>query len=183
MGKGRAQVAKTLTFAADPKAFVDGLIDDIGRAKRWAEKRELKLSIRLNGTSDLPWHRIKGNAGLTAIDAHPDIQFYDYTPNAYRMHDYLDGNLPANYHLTFSLKETLENHLDAAEILKKGGNVAVPLDVRRGDPLPETWRERMMVDGDVTDHRFLDPQGGNWIGLRVKTGPGRRDTSGFIVRN
>jgi hypothetical protein len=36
------------------------------------------------------------------------------------------------------------------------------------------------VDGDVTDMRFLDPQGGYVVALYAK-GKAKKDTSGFVM--
>jgi hypothetical protein len=50
---------------------------------------------------------------------------------------------------------------------------------RRKGPLPVTWFDREVIDGDVHDFRFLDPQG-VVVGLRAK-GTAIRDTSGFVA--
>ena len=39
------------------------------------------------------------------------------------MFNFINGEMPKNYHLTFSLNE--ENYNDSMDILKAGGNVAV----------------------------------------------------------
>jgi len=59
--------------------------------------------------------------------------------------------------------------------------VAVVYDVAEGEPLPPSWRGHEVLDGDLSDYRFLD-ESPRVIGLRVKTGPGRHDTTGFVLR-
>jgi hypothetical protein len=43
----------------------------------------------------------------------------------------------------------------------------------------ELLKERT-IDGDITDMRFLDPQGGYVVALYAK-GKAKRDNSGFVV--
>jgi hypothetical protein len=54
-------------------------------------------------------------------------------------------------------------------------NIAV---VFKGD-LPKTFKGRRVINGDNTDHRFLDPQR-VVVGLTAK-GKGKKDTSGFVI--
>jgi hypothetical protein len=89
------------------------------------------------------------------------------------MIQYLNGELPKNYHLTFSRKEN--NQAQVELILSMGGNVAVVFD-----ELPKTYLGKEVVNGDETDLRFLDKKG-VVIGLKAK-GKGKKDESGFVVR-
>jgi hypothetical protein len=61
------------------------------------------------------------------------------------------------------------------EILKMGGNVAV---VFRKD-LPTTYKGYQVVNGDVSDLRFLDPNN-SIVGLKAK-GKAKTDMSGFVL--
>src|SRR5262249_14983912 len=88
-----------------------------------ATREGLTPVVRLNGTSDLPWERISGYSGRSLMARFPSVQFYDYTKNPHRMRAFLAGELPANYHLTFSRSEC--NTADALNMLARGGNVAV----------------------------------------------------------
>jgi hypothetical protein len=47
--------------------------------------------------------------------------------------------------------------------------------------LPPIWKGFPVIDGDVSDLRFLDPRG-TVVGLKAK-GAARKDTSGFVVEN
>lgn len=126
-----------------------------------------KIAVRLNVLSDLPWHN------MIDMSAFPALNFYDYTPNLARMIQFLNGELPANYHLTFSRKEN--NQAKVELVAAMGGNVAVVFD-----KLPKTYLGKEVIDGDATDLRVLDPKG-VIVGLKAK-GKGKKDTSGFVVK-
>ena len=53
--------------------------------------------------------------------------------------------------------------------------------VYRNRALVERWlaTDDKTLDGDLTDMRFLDPQGGYVVALYAK-GKAKRDTSGFV---
>jgi hypothetical protein len=97
--------------------------------------------------------------------AFPNVIFYDYTKLANRR------NLPPNYSLTFSLSE--DNDKSAEQALANGLNVAAVFR-----KIPPTFLGRTVVDGDVSDLRFLDPSG-VIVGLKAK-GKAKKDTSGFV---
>jgi hypothetical protein len=133
-------------------------------------KRALKgtqIAVRLNVLSDLPWYN------LIDMPKYKNLRFYDYTPNMGRMIEYLQGNLPENYHLTFSRKENNQSKVEL--VMSMGGNVAVVFD-----KLPETYLGKSVIDGDASDLRFLDPKG-VVVGLKAK-GKGKKDDSGFVIK-
>ena len=164
-----ARMAKTLAFLADRKGFASQLKADIAFVKRKATKTGMTPCIRLNGTSDLPWHNVEG-----IIQENADVQFYDYTPNPFRMMEYLRGELPSNYHLTFSRKEDNDGWVET--ILDKGGNVAVVFS----GSLPASYKGKAVINGDESDLRFLDEKN-VVVGLKAK-GKGKKDLSGFVVQ-
>lgn len=194
-----ALAARTKLYYEDRGKFMDTVHDAITKAKTHAAKHGKKLAIRLNGTSDLPFHNYRFEDGTTILDRHGDVQFYDYTKFKNRMRDYMDGKLPENYHLTFSRSE--ENHDFSLEVLKRGHNVAVPFNVqpgtikREGGKLPSTFHGHDVIDGDVSDLRFEDHEHptvqqskqktgrGVWVGLRVKGPEAKEDETGFIVKD
>lgn len=169
------RMRKTRLFFEDSARFVDMLADDVRRLKARALKAGLTPVVRLNGTSDIPWERIKGTAGFTIMQLCPDVLFYDYTKRPNRM------NLPPNYSLTFSRSEC--NDVQCMIELAHGRNVAVVFDTPKGNELPLFWHDYCVVDGDESDLRFLDPRDGDGravvVGLRAK-GKARHDTSGFV---
>lgn len=168
-----ARIARTTWFFTDRAAFMAQLFSEIETHVRRAIRNGLTPVVRLNGTSDLPWERITGPNGVSAFDAFPHIQFYDYTKSAERVLMFVGSMLPANYHLTFSRSE--ENGLDTVAVLAAGGNVAAVFS----KALPSHWNGVRVVNGDQDDLRFLDPSG-VVVGLKAK-GKARRDTSGFVV--
>ncbi len=158
-----ARIRKTRMYFEERAEFMALLRADIRKAMKQAEKLRLRLVIRLNVFSDIPWEE----TGI--IQEFPTVQFMDYTAIPKRFFK----TLPANYHLTFSRKEN--NDLAVTQVLAAGGNVAV---VFRGG-LPATWNGYRVVDGDVHDNRFTDPKN-CVIGLKDK-GDGKKDKSGFVV--
>lgn len=165
-----ARIAKTIAYFKARSAFLRMLRRELRAKRRTAASQGKKLAVRLNVFSDIPWERKHPEL----FDEFPDIVYYDYLKSYTRMLDFLGGNFPENYHLTFSRSE--KNDEEARRVLRFGGNVTV---VFRRRPLPAEWEGYPVFDGDVTDLRFLDPLN-HVIGLTAK-GRGRRDTSGFVV--
>jgi hypothetical protein len=170
----RARIEKTRLFFKDKAVFLSQLIKEIAAAVKSAEKQNLTAVFRLNLTSDLPWEKIKLN-GKSVFDLFPSVQLYDYTKSPERMTAFLAGEMPQNYHLTFSKSET--NGAIAESILKSGGNVAMVF--RKS--LPSKWLGVEVVNGDETDLRFLDGAG-KIIGL-VEKGKAKKDESGFVIEH
>lgn len=173
-GRGKMQnvrtprIEKTLLFFSDRDSFLAQLRESICDIIRKAEKEGLTPCIRLNGTSDIGWDK----HGI--IQEFPNVQFYDYTKSIKRVMD----NKLANYHLTFSRSET--NGDVCREVIRSTHyNVAIAFNVAKGDKLPKTYLGRPVIDGDLHDLRFLDPEG-CIVGLRAK-GTGKQDESGFVV--
>jgi hypothetical protein len=167
-----ARVAKTLFFFKERDAFMGQLIKEIGAAIRKAEKNGMKPAFRLNLTSDMAWEKIKFN-GKTVFELFPKVNFYDYTKVVSRMTAFLAGELPKNYHLTFSRSES--NHLATSAIMASGGNVAA---VFRGT-LPSHWNGKRVVSGDESDLRFKDKRG-VVVGL-VENRKAKKDLTGFVL--
>ena len=171
-----ARIAKTQKFFADKEAFTWQLAKEIGNAVKLATKKGMKPCFRLNLTSDLPWENIKVESHgkkLSLIEMFTNVQFYDYTKNFKRMLSFLKGEMPKNYHLTFSRSECND---DKVSIVKElGGNIAA---VFRNE-LPKAWKSVQVIDGDETDLRFLD--GANKIVGLVEKGLAKKDKSGFVI--
>lgn len=163
-----ARLKKSHRFLRDREGFIQDLRKDISALVKKAKRDGMKPCVRLNGTSDIPWHKF----GL--MDEFPDVPFYDYTPNHGRMIEFLDRKLPANYSLTFSRKEN--NQTECTDILARGGNVAAVFD-----SVPDTYAGKPTFDGDQSDLRFLDPRG-VVVALKAK-GKAKKDSSGFVIRN
>jgi hypothetical protein len=168
----RARIAKTKLFFKDKQLFMSMLWKEITAGIKKSAKNGMQPCFRLNLTSDLPWEKIKFN-GQSVMEAFPDVQFYDYCKSPERMTKFVNGEMPANYHLTFSRSET--NGALALAFLKSGGNVAMVF--RKS--LPASYFGHEVIDGDETDLRFLDEKN-VVVGLKAK-GKGRKNQSGFVV--
>lgn len=164
----KARIDRTNLFFDDRDTFVSNLKSDCEFLIKKAKKDGLKPGIRLNGLSDLPWEKL-----VPELFNYP-IQFWDYTKIRNRYKEFLAGNFPKNYHLTFSRSET--NEKAALDFLANGGNVAVV-----GEKKPKTWNGFKVIDGDSSDFRFLDPK--NRVVWLIPKGRAKKDTSGFVVRN
>jgi hypothetical protein len=103
----------------------------------------------------------------SVLELFPEVQFYDYTKHFSRMF----RPRPSNYHLTFSLTEN--NASQAQKVLRAGMNIAAVVTQKEG-----TLFGHHVIDGDLTDLRFLDPPA-SVAGLRPK-GLLTKSTSEFI---
>lgn len=172
--------------------YLNRLARDILAMERKARREGLQLCVRLNGSSDIAWERLRFDCDARTIRAlekadrlgrltylsrvtlpelFPDIQFVDYTKNPGRM-----GKTPSNLHLTLSYSG--RNEAECVAALARGCNVAVIF----GDGLPETWNGHAVIDGDLHDLRHLDPRGGVVVGLAPKGNKAKKSDSPFIVR-
>lgn len=156
-----ARLKRTQFFFNDRARFLQQLTKEIESGIKWAKKRDLIPTFRLNGTSDIRWelHGI--------IQKFNDIQFYDYT-KLYNRRD-----LPGNYHLTFSRAESNQEQTQNAVL--NGLNIAA---VFRNE-LPKEYLGLNVINGDNHDLRFLDPLN-SCIGLIAK-GKAKHDQSGFVI--
>jgi hypothetical protein len=140
----------------------------------------LKLAVRLNGTSDLPWEKFRmtvdGVEYRNIMALFPDVQFYDYTKIPQRALKALaGGDWPSNYHLTFSAADG--NHDDARLVRSMGGNVAV---VAASFGAAFSLCAGPFINGDAHDLRFLDDAGS--VAVLTPKGRAKKDTSGFVLR-
>lgn len=176
-----SRVKKTRWFFADRNAFMERLFEDCKALVRKAKRAGMLPCIRLNGTSDIAFHRlVVPSQGKTLMECFPTVPFYDYTKSAKKALDNAKGLHPKNYSVTFS-RDSQANETECEQVLRAGGNVSVVFR----DSLPPTYFHRPVLNGDVTDLRFLDRRAragrsGFIIGLKAK-GKAKRDRSGFVV--
>lgn len=166
----KARLRRSRLFIEDREAFFDQLSNDIKRLQRKATREGKKVCIRLNAISDLPFHNIKFKGYSSIMEAFPELIFYDYSKDYRRMF----SALPSNYDITFSYSEktTVE---EVNQIIESGKNVAV---VFRSS-IPKTWMGHRVINGELTDLRFMDEKG--VIVALVAKGKARKDTTGFVV--
>jgi len=170
-----SRIAKTRRFMHDRKAYLRDVARSIELLEARAIREKMRLCVRLNGSSDVPWESIKLNDGRSLFARFAHIQFVDYTKSVKRALRWAKGDMPANYSLTFSRSET--NEADCRAVLAAGGNVAVVF----GGALPPSYLGARVVDGDKHDLRHLDPRG-VVIGLSPKGRKAKSDVGGFVVR-
>lgn len=168
-----SRVRKTHFFWFSKFQFLRQLVTEIEAAKRKAARKGLTLAVRLNLTSDVMWETIEDEGGKTIFQHFPGTVFYDYTKSRKRMENFLTGNFPRNYSLTFSRSES--NEREVKKISEAGGNVAI---VFRGK-LPSEWNGKRVISGDESDARFADPRG-VVVGLLQK-GKAKHDETGFVL--
>lgn len=180
-----ARIRRTRLLIDNPSGFYALLTHDICKAQRYADSLGMRLSVRLNGTSDLNWESMIVGEGKTIFSTFPEIQFVDYTKSIDRA---LSVEV-SNYSLTYSRNEkSIET--DMVEMLDRGVNVAVVFNVKKSLPLPKRYkigsRSYRVIDGDTHDLRHLDPSG-VIVGLRYKqsfskkTGKAVKIKSGFVI--
>lgn len=162
--KGRR--VKTQFLALHPQAFITLLDNEILRAYLKHEAKGETLGVRLNAFSDLEWERI----APWLFVKYSEVAFYDYTKRPFG-----SRQTPSNYHLTYSISEKSTED-DLLNVLTAGGNVAMVVNVKKSDPMPEKIDTPAgpfaVVDGDASDARYVDAsmggESGVVIGLRPK---------------
>jgi hypothetical protein len=211
-----ARARRTMAFVWGHGPYALAVLWAIGRAYAAAQRKGQPLAYRLRGTDDLPWHAIRFNLspaeaavfarrfGLPVVPgigttipealqlaAPGTLQPYEYSAAPLRGPLGLLAQRAAGIDTTCSLKADRPGGCaDAAEAVAAGFRVAVPVAIRKGQPLPPVLMLRpspdapvlrlLTVDGDLSDHRWLDPQGpqpGGFDGiavlLRTKVSRGR----------
>ena len=168
----KSRIAKAQLLMRDRQAFLQEMTAGIRRARATAQHQKLKLCVRLNGATDIAWERMA--PAIFANNA--DLQFVDYTKSPKRALEHARGQLPANYHLTFSRSET--NESDCLRVLEAGGNVAVVF----AGAFPASYLGFPVIDGDRHDLRHLDGRG-VVVALSPKGRKAKADKSGFVVRS
>lgn len=178
----QAQIKRTRLYIKSEAGYFAVLADEILRAKRKADREGLRLSVRLNGTSDLIWENkafhVLDIPFYNIFEAFPDVIFYDYTkiPLRHRQR----AVTTQNYHLTYSYTGEDISLERANEYLSVGVGVSV---VYTGCQLTHVLTLfpslKAIVDGDIHDMRFLDVPG-SIVMLKAK-GDAKRDRSGFVL--
>jgi hypothetical protein len=195
-GKKKARKARTLFYKNARAAMLQVLVYEIAAHIALAKRVGLGCAVRLNATSDILWERFAltidsetaayisartgeqfqaGEYGNLML-LFPRVSFYDYSkiPPKHRA-----SRLPANYSLTYSY-DPQNDPADMRDAIARGWNVAVPVQVKRGQPLPSTFTVNGLtlpaIDGDLHDYRPADPRG-VFVLLRFKRITGEKAKS------
>ena len=143
----QAMLKRTRLFIENRPAFYERLYFEIDRALSIAHKNNMRIAVRLNGTSDIRWE--SNNPEL--FKRYPQITYYDYTK--YPIAQRLKALALDNYHLTYSFTNNNDDSLQhARQYLAANHNVAVVF----GDRLPDVFLGYQVTDADRHDMRFID---------------------------
>ena len=205
-----ARGRRTLAMIANPSLYGRAILWAVLRHHRAAVADGVLLSLRLRGTDEGPscgWHRLPIEistseavairdrygvdlpAGVETMAARlqclPSLRWYEYSKAGLRgplglIAQRNDGHCDVT--ASFA-SDRLSGVRDGLAALSCGFRLAVPVHIRKGDPLPSAVRLTsgdqtvivVTVDGDRHDHRWMDPQGPDRcvVLLRTKVSRGR----------
>ena len=165
----KSRLNKKFYFLADRLKFLNHLDREIKLSYARAKRKGFKYTVRLNGTSDLPYERYKLENGLNLMQNNPQVQFIDYTKITNRLFQ----KLPKNYSLTYSQAEN--NLKDVKQVLKTKYNIATVFRKK----LPKKWLGRKVINGDLSDLRHLEDGKKIIVGLTAK-GKAIKNFNGFV---
>ena len=148
----RAMLARYLMLCMYPKQFWELVHQEVGKHRTRVRKRGKKLVVRVNGTSDLQVENEPRELGVDLLGDYPDVWFQDYTKRPLIKSGW--RTVVPNYYLVRSITERDDQRVFDEHV----GNVVVPVNVDKGDPLPETFMGRPVIDGDKHDLRCMDHQ-------------------------
>ncbi len=187
-----ARGRRTLAMLSSSESYGRAIFWAVLRHLRAARRDGLPLSVRLRGTDEGPvigWHRLP--VMITSAEARsiadrygvetmpgilpmgqrldvPDLFAYEYSKAGTDGALGLIAQRAGGFDITasFAADRATACH-DGLAALQNGFRLAVPVAVKRGDPLPvgltlSHGRESISVpcvDGDRHDHRWLDPHG------------------------
>ena len=167
----KSRLNKKFYFLADRLKFLNHLDKEIKLSYARARRKGFKYTVRLNGTSDLPFERYKLENGLNLMDNNPQVQFIDYTKVTNRLDK--KNKIPKNYSLTYSQAEN--NLKDVKQVLKTKYNIATVFRKK----LPKKWLGRKVINGDLSDLRHLEDGKKIIVGLIAK-GKAIKNFNGFV---
>jgi len=198
-----ARGRRTLAMLSDQACYGRSVFWAVLRHLRAARKDNLPLSVRLRGTDEGPamgWHRLpvtlssaesRSIADRYGVDAMPgtltmaerlasvpDLHGYEYSKAPLEGPLGLIAQRAAGFDITASFKADSATACDdGLRALQNGFRLAVPVAVKRGDPLPVGLTLShggqsvtvSTVDGDLHDHRWMDGQGSDAVAVMLRT--------------
>ena len=164
-----ARITRTILWFDYRDQFIGQALKEIEAMKRKALRLQAKTAFRPNVISDINFYFLFPQLWDMGLDA-----IYDYT----KVIKHTKLNLIGRYSVTLSRTETTTDNT-IHDAIKSGVNVAVVFDTKKGQDLPIKYLGHRVIDGDLTDNRFLDDRG-VIVGLREKK-TGNTDKTGFVV--
>lgn len=167
----QARKRKTQLFFDKNDEFILQLKEDLNLFTTYCKDNSLEGYVRLNGTSDIDWQKIKldKNSNKNCFELYPNLTFYDYTKDIKRLSKY------DNYHLTFSWNEKITKKQVLLK-LKENINVAIVFE----NTLPKEWNNIPVIDGDISDLRVKDSKN-VIVGLKAK-GMAKKIETDFVIK-
>lgn len=154
---------RTELYYENPKVYQERIEKELTKLEKTAEKKGLKPTARLNGTSDLDFSKL--------YDKFPNIQFREYTKG---FDFYFDKQgKKKNVHYVFSVSEKTTK-LEIFKVLKSGGQVAMVMKEKT-----EKYLGFPVISGDDNDLTFLKPKG-TILALKPKGKARKATKNGFI---
>ncbi len=146
-----ARQARGAFLLQHPDAFATLLARDV----EWASARGWVFG-RPNTNSDVAWERVF--PWLFEMTAG-----YDYTKRLDRV-----GWVAPNYRVTYSATAATRE-VTVRRVVERGDTVTMVFPIGKKADMVREWRGIPVIDGDVSDFRFGDPDG-VIVGLRAKGG-------------
>jgi len=164
---------RTKCYYQHRELFLELLHVEIKQHIKRCIKQSKKPAIRLNGTSDIDWSEVARN--------YPRVQFYDYTKDLGRVRKW---EYPHNYHVTLSWSGASKVYKQrCVELMKLHPDLNVAIVFRDHATVQSILGKKLfgrtILDGDLTDLRFLDSSAAI-VALYAK-GEAKHDNTGFVV--
>ena len=156
-----SRYCKTWFWYTQPIVFLRLILSEIALYSEEAYLSRMLFYPRLNGTSDLMWERYIDMDSLVA-DLTGLGGFYDYTKWEWttRVEEGQEMGIPwpDYYHITFSVDEKRFSKKWAEKWLEEGYNISMVVSTKsQKKALRSQEMEGIVVNGDKTDFRFMDP--------------------------
>ena len=127
----QAAIARTMFWYWYKREFFARLDKEIKALVRKAKRNGAQAYCRLNVASDIDYTQgTEHNGGYGArhlFHGNPDCTMYDYTKEVDRAERYGRGELPSNYHVSYSVHENT-TYADAKKLHDLGVNLVVVFD-------------------------------------------------------
>ena len=135
-----------------PLATIAWILSDVESNAIKAHRDGYKYALRLNGTSDLPWHEWIDMHMFTEYirTMHADIIWYDYT----KVHTRVTQPAKQEYSLTFSVDEKKKALEYACMAIRNGHNCSIVVTEPTKKKLLAAY-PHICVDGDMHDMTYL----------------------------